>query len=209
MQLGFFGINSDLPISHIAGIDEAGRGPCAGPVVAAAVMLPDHIASCDWISGVRDSKKLTAMQRAELFSAITAHCDFAIAEASVTEIDAINILQATMLAMRRAIDGLQRRPKLILVDGNRLPDTDIRGEAIVGGDDKVLSIAAASILAKVTRDRIMMELHAQFPYYGWDSNAGYGTAKHMAALTQYGVTKHHRQSYAPIRKILENKDLAA
>ena len=184
---------------HIAGVDEVGRGPLAGPVTAAAVILdPANIPP-----GLRDSKKLTQKRREALFQPILDSAICSIASASVAEIDQINILQATYLAMRRALNGLPTRPDHALIDGNRLPpDLPCTAEAIVKGDDRSLSIAAASIIAKVSRDRLMVDLAQQFPGYGWDTNAGYGTARHIAALKQLGVTPHHRVSFKPVHNML-------
>ena len=183
----------------IAGVDEAGRGPLAGPVVAAAVILDDRHA----INGLADSKKLSARRREALFDEIRAKAlCCSIAQASVEEIDEINILQATLLAMRRAVMGLRLPPKLVLVDGNRLPVLDIRAEAIVKGDDKVPAISAASILAKVTRDRWCLEYHQQFPQYGFDQHKGYGTADHLAALRLHGPCPQHRRTFRPVTDLL-------
>ncbi len=186
-------------LSPVAGIDEAGRGPLCGPVVAAAVILaPDNIPP-----GLRDSKKLTARRRAELFDIISGQCHVGIGLASVGEIDDINILRASLLAMRRAIEDLPESPALALIDGNRQPeDLPCPARTVVKGDDKVLSIAAASVMAKVTRDRIMADLAREFPGYGWERNAGYGTREHLAALNTLGVTPHHRRSFRPVHNIL-------
>lgn len=179
----------------LAGVDEAGRGPLAGPVVAAAVILDDQRP----IAGLADSKKLTPARREALFEQIRAHAlCFAIAEASVEEIDRLNILQATLLAMQRAVAGLRLRPGLVLVDGNRLPVLDCAAEAVVGGDALVQSISAASILAKVHRDRWCAEVHAQYPQYGFAGHKGYGTAEHMQALRTHGACPLHRRSFAPV-----------
>ncbi|TAH36201.1 MAG: ribonuclease HII [Alphaproteobacteria bacterium] len=188
---------------YIAGVDEAGRGPCAGPVVAAALILPNGVEKYSWAEQIKDSKKLTAQKRDYLFSHLTEHCVSAVAECSVEEIDQLNILWATMLAMKRAVESLATAPQKILVDGNRLPDVKIAGEAVVGGDDKYLCIAAASIIAKVTRDRIMQKLAVEFPHYGWGDNSGYATKTHLTAMDRYGITTHHRKSYAPVAKTLE------
>ena len=183
----------------IAGVDEAGRGPLAGPVVAAAVILDD----LNPIMGLADSKKLTALKRERLYDEIRAKAlCCSIAEASVEEIDALNILQATLLAMRRAVDGLRLKPHKVLVDGNRLPVLDVLAEAIVKGDSKVPAISAASILAKVHRDRWCLQLHAQYPAYGCDRHKGYGTEAHLQALSTHGVTPWHRQSFAPVAEVL-------
>lgn len=185
---------------RIAGVDEAGRGPWAGPVVAAAVVLGHKRPH-----GLDDSKKLSARRRQMLFDALQASdALIGVGQASVAEIDAINILQATHLAMARAVDALGIRPDLVLVDGNRLPRWPWPSRAIVGGDGSEPAIAAASIIAKVTRDAVMAELARQHPAYGWDRNQGYGTAAHAAALAAQGVTAHHRRSFAPVRAALEN-----
>jgi ribonuclease HII len=184
----------DVP-GLMAGVDEAGRGPLAGPVVAAAVILDD----LHPIEGLADSKKLTPLKRARLFDEIRAKAlCCSIAEATVEEIDSLNILQATMLAMRRAVEGLRLKPAKVLVDGNRLPVLDVLAEAIVKGDSKVPAISAASILAKVHRDRWCEQIHAQYPQYGFDAHKGYGTAAHLAALKEHGPTPWHRQSFAPV-----------
>ncbi len=177
----------------IAGVDEAGRGPLAGPVVAAAVIL-GHAQ----IDGLGDSKKLTAKRRAVLEAQILAHCTVGIGMASVEEIDAINILQATMLAMTRAVEALGAPPALILVDGNRLPKWHYKAEAVIGGDAIHPCISAASIIAKEYRDRIMVAADADYPGYGWASNKGYGAAVHMEALATLGPTPLHRRSFAPV-----------
>ncbi len=183
----------------VAGVDEAGRGPLAGPVVAAAVILDD----LHPIAGLADSKKLTARRREALFDEIRARAlCFSIAEASVEEIDRLNILQATLLAMRRAVLGLRLKPKMVLVDGNRLPTLDIPAEAIVKGDALVPAISAASILAKVHRDRWCVQVDEQYPQYGFAGHKGYGTAVHMAALREHGACIHHRRSFAPVAKVL-------
>ena len=183
----------------LAGVDEAGRGPLAGPVVAAAVIL-DELKP---IKGLADSKKLTAKTRDRLFDEIRAKAlCFAIAEASVEEIDTLNILQATMLAMQRAVEALRLKPTLVYVDGNRLPILDVRAEAIVKGDEKVQEISAASILAKVHRDRMCEEMHRQYPDYGFDTHKGYGTAVHLAALRAHGACAEHRKTFKPVTEVL-------
>ena len=183
----------------VAGVDEAGRGPLAGPVVAAAVILDDQ----QPIAGLADSKALTATRRERMFDEIRAKAlCCSIAEASVDEIDRLNILQATLLAMRRAVQGLRLKPVRVLVDGNRLPQLDMPAEAIVKGDSKVAAISAASILAKVTRDRWCAELHAQYPMYGFAGHKGYGTAEHLAALQAHGACPQHRRSFAPVARVL-------
>jgi ribonuclease HII len=182
----------------LAGVDEAGRGPLAGPVVAAAVILDD----LNPVKGLADSKKLSAFKREELYHMIRERslC-FCIAEASVEEIDALNILEATMLAMRRAVQGLRLTPAKVLVDGNRLPTLDVLAEAIVKGDAKIPSVSAASILAKVYRDHWCHQLHSQFPLYGFDRHKGYGTPEHLQALRTHGPTPWHRRSFAPVAEV--------
>ena len=183
----------------MAGVDEAGRGPLAGPVVAAAVILDD----LNPIVGLADSKKLTALKRERLYDEIRAKAlCCSIAEASVEEIDSLNILNATLLAMSRAVEGLRLKPHKVLVDGNRLPVLDVLAEAIVKGDSKVPAISAASILAKVHRDRWCLQLHAQYPEYGFDRHKGYGTEAHLQALRTHGATPWHRHSFAPVAEVL-------
>lgn len=186
----------------IAGIDEAGRGPWAGAVVAAAVVLDPKNMPDVLIEGLDDSKKLSAPKREMLFDVINAHAAVGVGEASVQEIDDINILQATFLAMGRALANLPDAPDFALVDGNKVPPLPCAAEAIVKGDGRSFSIAAASIIAKVTRDRMMTELSLKHPGYGWEKNMGYGTKLHKKGLEQLGVTEHHRKSYKPIIKIL-------
>ena len=183
----------------VAGVDEVGRGPLAGPVIAAAVILdPQNIPQ-----GLADSKTLTAARRDRLYLEITARAVFAIGAASVAEIDQLNILRASHLAMERAVAGLPRIPDHILIDGNLLPaGLRDRAQAIIKGDAKSLSIAAASIVAKVTRDRIMVDLALQFPGYGWEANAGYPVPAHLKALLDLGVTPAHRRSFKPVHNIL-------
>lgn len=184
----------------VAGVDEAGRGPLAGPVVAAAVILDD----LHPIAGLRDSKQLSARRRDQLYDEIRAKAlCCCIAEASVEEIDQLNILHATMLAMRRAVEGLRLPPAKVLVDGNRLPVLKVPGEAIVKGDAKVAAISAASILAKVHRDRLCEDMHARWPDYGFATHKGYPTAEHLAALRAHGATPVHRRSFGPVRAALQ------
>ena len=179
-----------------AGVDEAGRGPLAGPVVAAAVMLDQRVP----IPGLADSKTLTARQRERLFDDIHAKAlALCIAQASVAEIDRMNILQATLLAMQRAVEGLHLTPGHVLVDGNRLPVLKVPATAIVKGDAKVAAISAASILAKVQRDRLCADLHAQWPHYGFDVHKGYPTPAHLDALRAHGPCPAHRRSFGPVR----------
>lgn len=186
-------------LTPVAGVDEVGRGPLAGPVTAAAVILdPGRIPA-----GLNDSKKLTARRREALFPEILASAEVSVAHASVAEIDALNILRAAHLAMVRAVAGLGRAPGLVLVDGNMLPEgLAVEARAVVRGDARALSVAAASIVAKVARDRLMRDLAQQFPGYGWETNAGYGSKSHIAALQDLGPTPHHRRSFRPVHNIL-------
>ncbi len=184
----------------VAGVDEAGRGPLAGPVVAAAVILDE----LQPIKGLKDSKRLGPKTRERLYDEIRAKAlCCCVAEASVDEIDRLNILQATLLAMRRAVEGLRLKPARVLVDGNRLPVLPMQMEAIVKGDAKVRAISAASILAKVHRDRLCLALHEQHPQYGFDAHKGYPTAAHLAALRAHGACPQHRRSFGPVREALE------
>lgn len=189
-----------VEVKVICGVDEAGRGPLAGPVFAAAVMLEDP----PQIMGLADSKKLTAKRREELSEEIKLRAvSWAVASASVEEIDSINILQASLLAMRRAVTALARQPASILVDGLHVPKVAMPAQAVVRGDATVPAISAASILAKVARDAAMLELHAVYPGYGFDRHKGYGTALHMAALRSLGATPAHRRSFAPVRAVIK------
>ena len=191
-------LNWDTP-GLLAGVDEAGRGALAGPVVAAAVILDPR----QPIAGLADSKKLTARRRERLYDEICAKalcCSIALA--SVAEIDRLNILQATLLAMQRAVAGLRLPPAKVLVDGNRLPTLGVLAEAIVDGDATVPAISAASILAKVQRDRWCAEVDAQWPQYGFAAHKGYGTAAHLAALRAHGACEHHRRTFAPVAAAL-------
>ncbi|GAA6119466.1 hypothetical protein Acidovoranil_15690 [Acidovorax sp. FG27] len=188
------------PPGLVAGVDEAGRGPLAGPVVAAAVILDER----QPIQGLADSKTLTAARREKLYDEIRAKAlCCSVAQASVGEIDDINILQATLLAMQRAVQGLRLRPVRVLVDGNRLPLLDVPADAIVKGDALVQAISAASILAKVTRDRWCAQLHAQYPQYGFAAHKGYGTAEHLAALREHGACPEHRRSFSPVAQVVQ------
>lgn len=188
-----------VPAGLVCGIDEAGRGPLAGPVVAAAVILDPARP----IPGLNDSKKLSEKKRVALAELIRERAiAWAVAEASVEEIDRINILQASLLAMQRAVAGLAVRPISALVDGNRCPQLDIPTEAIIQGDGKIASIAAASILAKTVRDAGMRVLHAQYPQYGFDRHMGYPTAAHFKALEEHGASPVHRRSFGPVAKQL-------
>lgn len=189
----------------IAGVDEAGRGPWAGPVVAAAVVLD----ASQLPKGINDSKQLSESKREALFEQITACSSVGVGIATVAEIDALNILGATKLAMRRAIEQLPQTPTIALVDGNQPPALPCAVKTVVGGDAKSLSIAAASIIAKVTRDRIMKTLANEYPGYGWEKNAGYGTRTHQHGLATLGITPHHRRSFKPIKALLEQQVEAA
>ncbi|HSV44544.1 MAG TPA: ribonuclease HII [Ramlibacter sp.] len=188
------------PVGLLAGVDEAGRGPLAGPVVAAAVILDDT----KRIRGLADSKVLSPLVRERLYDQIRekALC-CSVAQASVEEIDTLNILHATMLAMRRAVEGLRLKPVKVLVDGNRIPTLDVLAEAIVDGDAKIKSISAASILAKVYRDRLCQTLHEEFPQYGFASHKGYGTPEHLLALKTHGACRHHRRFFSPVAATME------
>ncbi|MXX23233.1 MAG: ribonuclease HII [Rhodospirillales bacterium] len=193
-----FALEAACGCLRVCGVDEVGRGPWAGPVVAAAVILDR-----DWdADGVDDSKRLTAAARIQLRREIEAHAEIGTGQASVYEIDRLNILNATLLAMRRAVTALARAPECALVDGNRLPDLLCPAQAVTRGDARSLSIAAASIVAKVKRDRLMARLAREFPGYGWERNAGYGTPEHAAALERLGVSPHHRRSFAPVARRL-------
>lgn len=190
------------PSELIAGVDEAGRGPLAGPVVAAAVILDP----LNPIEGLRDSKKLTAKKREELAAEIKEKAlSWFIAQASVEEIDSINILQATLLAMKRAVEGLNAKPTLVLVDGNRLPHLSVPCEAIVKGDDKIKEISAASILAKTFRDHLLIDLDKTYPHYGFAQHKGYGVKEHIEAIQKYGVLSIHRKTFEPIVSFLKTQ----
>ncbi len=186
--------------SYICGVDEAGRGPLAGPVVAAAVILDPNIA----IQGINDSKKLSEKKREKIFYEICENSvSWSVGRADVYEIDNINILQASLLAMQRAISGLHVKPNHALIDGNILPkDLPCSAEAIIGGDAINMSISAASIIAKVTRDKEMIEIDTKYPHYGFAQNKGYPTKKHLKALNEYGISPVHRKSFGPVMKLL-------
>ena len=186
-------------VGVICGVDEAGRGPLFGDVVAAAVILNPSAP----IEGLGDSKKLTEKVREKLYDQIYARAiSVGVGRASVEEIDQLNILQASMLAMQRAVESLSRQPDLALIDGNRCPVLTCASEAIIKGDAKEISIGAASIIAKVTRDREMLEWHTLYPHYGLDKHKGYPTSAHLKALEQHGVTPQHRRSFAPVRRLI-------
>ena len=192
----------------VFGIDEAGRGPWCGPVVAACVCWPNQKIDPALAEQINDSKKLSAQKREKLFPLIMNSAYVGIGQASAQEIDEINILQATFLAMDRALQNAAKNghtASFALIDGNRLPRWTLPCQALIKGDSLSLSIAAASIIAKVTRDHIMTELAKEYPEYAWDKNAGYGTTEHIAALKKYGITPHHRKSYRPIKELLEQK----
>jgi ribonuclease HII len=191
----------DIPAGLLAGVDEAGRGPLAGPVIAAAVILdPDNP-----VEGLGDSKQLTQKRRETLYDEITSKAiAWATGRADVAEIDRINILQATLRAMRRAVERLQPAATHVLVDGNQCPSVNCPVEAVVRGDSRVAAISAASIIAKVTRDREMIEMEDLYPGYGFAGHKGYPSSRHMEALQRLGVTPIHRRSYAPVRKLLED-----
>ena len=183
----------------VCGVDEVGRGPLAGPVIAAALIIPANGLENNLEAQINDSKKLSEKQRERLYPLLAAQCVFAIGQASVEEIDSLNILHASLLAMTRAVCSLTLTPDHALIDGNKIPlGLPCPASSLVKGDSKSLSIAGASIIAKVTRDRMMKELHATFPHYGWAKNAGYGTAIHLAALHEHGPTPLHRRSFAPV-----------
>ncbi len=188
--------------SFVAGLDEAGRGSLAGPVVAAAVILPLSEDCSTWLAGVRDSKLLTAQARERLYKVIMQHAlAVGMGSGSVELIDERNILQATKWAMRSALAQLKIPPQALLLDAMRLPEIELPQRSIIKGDTLCLSIAAASIIAKVTRDRIMIQLHEEYPVYRFAQNKGYGTEAHLLALRQYGATPHHRRSFAPVREL--------
>ena len=184
--------------SPIIGVDEVGRGPLAGPVISAAIILNKEIIP----EGINDSKKLSKKKRIIINEQLISHNSYAIGIATVEEIDKINILQASLLSMKRAILGLNIAPKSILVDGNKLPDLEYKMYPIVKGDSKSVSIAAASIIAKVYRDKLMEDLSIQYPGYYWEKNSGYGTKQHLLALNNLGVTPIHRKTFAPIYNML-------
>lgn len=183
----------------IAGVDEAGRGPLCGPVVAGAVIFPNFDIEIPVV--IRDSKKMSAHQRAVAYDWIVKNTVWAVGQCSPAEIDELNILWASMCAMERAVAALKTHPEFCLIDGNRVPK-NLTGSAVVRGDAKSLSVAAASIVAKETRDKIMHDLAEQFPQYAWDKNAGYPTQQHLVAIEKYGVNEHYRKSYGPVKKIL-------
>lgn len=198
-----FSLETECRHKIVAGCDEAGRGPLCGPVVAAAVIFPDHTIEIPVI--IRDSKQMSPKMRATAYDWITKNTIYGIGICSPAEIDELNILWASMLAMKRAVDALSTSPDFCLIDGNRIP-ADITGMAVVRGDAKSLSVAAASIIAKETRDKIMHDLSSQYPMYGWDKNAGYPTAAHLHAIAEFGINEHYRKSFGPIKNLIKQKE---
>ena len=192
----------DMHDGPVFGLDEVGRGPLAGPVVAACVYIPPEARTLSFISELKDSKKIAKPKLETLYTLITQHCEWTVAEVSVVEIDEINILQASLKAMRLSLETMNVKPCHALVDGNKMPELPCHARTVIKGDNKSYSIAAASIVAKITRDRIMKQLHQEFPYYGWDTNAGYGSQAHLAGIDRHGITNHHRKSYAPIKNFI-------
>lgn len=197
-----FSAENALAYQYIAGVDEAGRGPLCGPVVAGAVVFPNRDIDIPVI--IRDSKQMTEKQRLVAYDWIVNNTIWAVGMCSPAEIDELNILWASMQAMERAVAGLVCQVDWCLVDGNRVPK-NLNGDALVRGDAKSISIAAASVVAKVTRDNIMGDLAKQFPQYLWDKNAGYPTKDHLQAIEKYGITVHHRKSFGPVKKRIENE----
>lgn len=192
----------------VCGLDEVGRGPLAGPVVAACVYIPEDKRTLEFVPQIRDSKKIAWKKLEELYDLICTHFEYGIAECSAQEIDEINILQASLRAMERAHEKMDTETQHALIDGNRLPKSlPCPATAIVKGDSKSVSIAAASILAKVTRDRIMHKLAEEHPFYGWDTNVGYPTKQHLDGIEQNGITDHHRRSFAPVRNFITQKSV--
>ena len=199
-----FDIENETGCDIVAGVDEAGRGPLCGPVVAAAVVFPRRDIEIPVV--IRDSKQMTAHMRAAAYDWIVHNTMWAIGMCSAAEIDELNILHASMLAMRRAVQNLGCVPQFCLVDGNRLP-MDLHGAPVVRGDAKSLSIAAASIIAKETRDKIMHDLAVQFPMYAWDKNAGYPTPEHLRAIEKYGINEHYRKTYKPVKERINKNEI--
>ena len=197
-----FDIENNYGFELIAGVDEAGRGPLCGPVVAAAVVFPRRDIEIPVI--IRDSKQMTSHMRGAAYDWIVHNTIWAVAQCSAAEIDQMNILNASLVAMARAVQKLTQMPQFCLIDGNKLPP-DLNGMAVVKGDAKSLSIAAASIIAKETRDKIMHELAVQYPMYAWDKNAGYPTPEHLRAIEKYGINEHYRKSFKPIKERIKNE----
>jgi ribonuclease HII len=191
----------------VCGIDEVGRAPLAGPVVAACAYIPEEVRRKRIWSKVNDSKQLTREQREEIYDGLTSLSCYAIGQAGVEEINSLNIYYASLLAMQRAFEQMCNDfgicPEIALIDGNATPEITCKTQTVVKGDATSLSIAAASIIAKVWRDRLMSELHEEFPYYGWNTNCGYGTREHLEGIDQNGITPHHRSSFAPVRNYIE------
>lgn len=197
-----FDIENNYGFELIAGVDEAGRGPLCGPVVAAAVVFPRRDIEIPVI--IRDSKQMTSHMRGAAYDWIVHNTIWAVAQCSAAEIDQMNILNASLVAMARAVQKLTQMPQFCLIDGNKLPP-DLNGMAVIKGDAKSLSIAAASIIAKETRDKIMHELAVQYPMYAWDKNAGYPTPEHLRAIEKYGINQHYRKSFKPIKERIKNE----
>ncbi len=197
-----FSYECDSGFEIVAGVDEAGRGPLCGPVVAAAVIFPNRDIKIPVV--IRDSKQMTPHARAIAYDWITKNTVWGVGQCSPTEIDELNILWASMLAMTRAVKKLTQTPQFCLIDGNRVP-RDLNGASVVHGDAKSLSIAAASIIAKETRDKIMHELATKYPEYAWDKNAGYPTPAHLQAIEKYGINEHYRKSFGPIKERIKNE----
>lgn len=197
-----FDIENNYGFELIAGVDEAGRGPLCGPVVAAAVVFPRRDIEIPVV--IRDSKQMTSHMRGAAYDWIVHNTIWAVAQCSAAEIDQMNILNASLVAMARAVQKLTQVPQFCLIDGNKLPP-DLNGLAVVKGDAKSLSIAAASIIAKETRDKIMHELAVQYPMYAWDKNAGYPTPEHLRAIEKYGINQHYRKSFKPIKERIKNE----
>ncbi len=198
-----FEIEKACGFNIVAGVDEAGRGPLCGPVVAAAVIFPNLNIDIPVI--IRDSKQMTPHMRSQAYDWIIRNTIWSVAECSPIEIDEMNILRASLTAMTRAVKKLTCRPQFCLIDGNKLPP-DLTGQSIIKGDAKSLSIAAASIIAKETRDKIMKDLSLKFPMYGWDKNAGYPTADHLHAIDKYGINEHYRKSYKPVKERMNKNE---
>ena len=201
MSIPDFSIEDLNNVTLVCGIDEVGRGPLAGPVLAACVHIPFEARTKPFISEIRDSKRLSAKKREAIAEQIKEHCAYGIGEASVQEIDDMNILRATLTAMERSYSLMRLNCDLALIDGNKSPDMSCRTQTVVKGDAKSVSIAAASILAKVTRDQIMCDLAEHYPHYGWQKNAGYGSKLHREAIFEYGPTPHHRYSFEPVKSL--------
>ena len=194
----------DMHDGPVFGLDEVGRGPLAGPVITACVYIPQHARELAFISDLKDSKKISKPKLEVLYGLITQHCEWQVEEISPAEVDEINVLQASLKGMCIACNSMATEPAFALVDGNRMPkELCCNAQTVVKGDNKSYSIAAASIVAKVTRDRIMKALHQEHPHYGWDSNAGYPSPAHLEGIDAHGITDHHRKSYAPIKNYLE------